>query len=298
MMSPIIPEVEPQFEKVIDIFQQPFQQTFQQPFQRQLNDVYSKTEADVLLDDKLNISEQIDAYSKKKDDALLLLNADKSELIDAYSKTENDELLEFQLYISDQIDAYNKTKADALLDDKLNLTDQIDAYSKTEDDALFLLKDDNMKLDNYINFTSTQTITGKKQFRIINVSSISKQSKIDASILPTGDGDMLISSLISQYQFQQVRDIALGKSKRYVFATTEEMNTRMEDQENVAKLSIRDNLYLENKQVMDCWLDCTSLRALETELQDMNNVMTILVAQQEEVMQYQIYLLMDTYQYL
>ncbi|KAA6369298.1 MAG: hypothetical protein EZS28_035175 [Streblomastix strix] len=89
---------------------------------------------------------------------------------------------------------------------------------------------------------------------------------------------MLISSLVSQPQLQEVRDIASDKSKGYVFATTDEINIWMEDQENVAKLAIGDNLYIVDKQVMDYWQDGTGLRAQETELPDMIYVMTILGA--------------------
>ncbi|KAA6375681.1 MAG: hypothetical protein EZS28_028791 [Streblomastix strix] len=260
-------------------------------------DAYNKTEADALLDDKLNISDQIDAYTKQEDDALLLLKADKSELIDAYSKTEADALLDDKLNITDQfdayskqeddallllkadkselIDAYNKSEVDALLDDKLNISDQIDAYTKQEHDALLLLKADKSELADYVDLASTQTIIGQKQFGIINASSISKQNKNDASILLAGGGDMLVSSLVSQPQLQEMRDIASGKSKGYVFATTDEMNTWMDDQENVAKLAIGDNLYIVDKQVMDYWWDGSNLRALETELPDMSNIMTI-----------------------
>ncbi|KAA6324079.1 MAG: hypothetical protein EZS28_054233 [Streblomastix strix] len=87
---------------------------------------------------------------------------------------------------------------------------------------------------------------------------------------------MLVSSLISQPQLQDVRDIASGKSKGYVFVTTDKMNTRIKDQENVAKLAIGDNLYIVDKQVIDYLWDDTCLRALETELPDMSNVMIIL----------------------
>ncbi|KAA6385143.1 MAG: hypothetical protein EZS28_019329 [Streblomastix strix] len=244
-------------------------------------DAYTKQEADALLDDKLNITDQIDAYTKQEDDTLLLLKADKTELIDAYTKQEADALLDDKLNITNQIDAYNKSEVDALFDDKLNVSDQIDAYpkteadalldeklnindqieyySKTEDDVLLLLKADKTELDNYIDLASTQMIIGQKQFRIISVSNISKQNKNDAYILLAGVGDMLVSSLVSQPQLQEVRDIASGKSKGYVFATTDVMNTWMADSENVAKLA-------------------NGLRALEIELLDMSNVMTILGA--------------------
>ncbi|KAA6367320.1 MAG: hypothetical protein EZS28_037153 [Streblomastix strix] len=221
----------------------------------ELIDAYNRTEAEALFDDKLNISDKIDAYSKTEDDALLFLKADKSELIDAYSKKEDDELLALKLNISNQIDAYNKTEADALLDDKQNISDQIDELSKTENDALMLLNANKTELDNYDDLSSTQTIIGQKQFGIINVSNISKYNKNDASILLAGGGDMLVSSLLSQPQLQEVRDIASGKSKGYVFATTQEMNTQLNDQEN--------------------W-DGTGRRELDTELSDMNNVITIL----------------------
>ncbi|KAA6395596.1 MAG: hypothetical protein EZS28_008878 [Streblomastix strix] len=239
-------------------------------------DAYNKSEVDALLDDKLNISNQIDAYNKSEVDALLDDKLNISDQIDAYNKTEVDALHDDKLNVSDQIDAYTKTAIDALLDNKLNISDQIDAYSKQEDDALLLLKADKTELADYVDLTSAQTITGQKQFGIVSVSSISKLNKNCTSILLAFGGEMLVSSLVSQPQLQEVRDIALDKSKGYVFATTDEMNTWMEDQENVAKLAIGNNLYIIDKQVMDNWWDGTGLRALETELPDMSNVMIIL----------------------
>ncbi|KAA6404098.1 MAG: hypothetical protein EZS28_000375 [Streblomastix strix] len=209
-----------------------------------------------MLDKKLNISDQIDAYFKYEVNDLLLLKADKTELIDAYSKTE----------------------VDALLDDKLNISDQINTYSNTEDDALLLLKADKTELADYVDLASTHIIPGPNQFGIISVSSVSKRNKNDASILLACGNDKLVSSSVTQSQLQEIIEIASGKSKGYIFETMKEMNTWMEDQENVAKLTIGDNLYIVDKQVMDYWWDGFNLRALETELPDMSNVMTILGA--------------------
>ncbi|KAA6401961.1 MAG: hypothetical protein EZS28_002505 [Streblomastix strix] len=396
MKSPTIPEVEPQFEKEIDPFQQP---SFCNPFQAQvikcetptlsarcrssifeetltpdpsvcrwlldiisedehitkesvhftlygsskfntiglINEVknienlkstineapepYNRDEIDEMLDIKLNISDQINAYTKTEDDALLLLKADKSELIDTYSKTKDDELLGLKLNISDQIDAHNKIKVDALLDNKLDVSDQIDAYIKQEDDALMLLKvdkselidayskteadapldeklnisdqidaytqqeddallifkADKSELADYVNLGTNQTITGQKQFNIITVASVSKQGKNDASIFLAGGGDMLVSSLVNQTELQEVRGIASGKSKAYVFDTQSDLNDWMAIQDNVAKLVIGDNLYIIDKQVVDYWWDGTDLKVLETEQPDMANVITTLI---------------------
>ncbi|KAA6401106.1 MAG: hypothetical protein EZS28_003364 [Streblomastix strix] len=173
---------------------------------------------------------------------------------------------------------YSKSETDEKLDLKADQTDIIDAYTKTETDEKLDLKADKTELDEYVDLTSAQIITGQKQFGIISVSSISKQSKNDASILLAGGSDMLVSLLVSQPQLQEVRDTASGKSKGCVFETTQEMNTWIEDQENVAKLAIGDNLYIIDKEVMDYWWDGTALRALETELPDMSNVITTLGA--------------------
>ncbi|KAA6369125.1 MAG: hypothetical protein EZS28_035348, partial [Streblomastix strix] len=54
------------------------------------------------------------------------------------------------------------------------------------------------------------------------------------------------------------------------------MNTWMEDQENVAKLVISDNLYFVDKKVMDYQQDGTVLKVLEIQLPDMKNVITTL----------------------
>ncbi|KAA6395671.1 MAG: hypothetical protein EZS28_008801 [Streblomastix strix] len=245
---------------------------------------YTKTETDTLFDVK---ADKTDTYTKTETDTLLDAKADKTELIASYSKTEDDALL---LLKADQLTTYTKTETDTLLDAKADKTELIDAYSKCETytrDKVYTKTETDKKLDDevskteqdeYVDITSAQTITGQKQFGIISVSSISKQSKNDASILLASGGDMLVSSLVSQPQLQEVRDIASGKSKGYVFATTQEMNTWMEDQENVAKLAIGDNLYIVDKEVMDYWWDGTNLRALETELPDMSNVVTTLGA--------------------
>ncbi|KAA6361247.1 MAG: hypothetical protein EZS28_043226, partial [Streblomastix strix] len=172
----------------------------------------------------------------------------------------------------------SKTETDILLDAKADKTELIDAYTKTETDEKLDLKANKTDPDDYVDLTSAQIITGQKQFGVISISSISKKSKNDASILLAGRGDMLVSSLITQQQLQEVRDIASGKSKGYVFATTEETNTWMEDQKDVAKLAIGDNFYIIDKQIMDYWRDGANLRALESELPDKSNVVTTLGA--------------------
>ncbi|KAA6386398.1 MAG: hypothetical protein EZS28_018072 [Streblomastix strix] len=239
-------------------------------------DAYTKTEADTLLDDKLNISDQIDAYNKTEVDALLDDKLNISDQIDAYTKSEDDALLLLKADKSELIDDYTKTEADALLDDKLNISDQIDAYTKTQDDALLQLKADKSELAEYVNLSTAQTITGQKQFNIITVANVSKQGKNDASILLVGCGDMLVSSLVNQTELQEVRDIASGKSKAYVFDTQSDLNDWMAIQDNVAKLAIGDNLYIVDKQVVDYWWDGTDLKVLETEQPDMANVITTL----------------------
>ncbi|KAA6377607.1 MAG: hypothetical protein EZS28_026869, partial [Streblomastix strix] len=253
---------------------------------------YTKTETDTLLDTKVDKTELIDSYSKTEDDVLLLLKADKtdtytkteadtllddkadkSELIDSYSKTEDDALL---LLKADKTATYTKTETDTLLDAKANVIDIVDSYSKTEDDALLLLKANVADLTNYVDLNSAQTITGQKQLGVISVSSVSKQSKNDASILLAGGGDMLVSSLVTQPQLQEVRDIATGRSKAYVFSTQGELNDWMAVQDNVAKLAIGDNLYIVDKEVTDYWWDGTDLKVLETELPDMSNIVSAL----------------------
>ncbi|KAA6369813.1 MAG: hypothetical protein EZS28_034661 [Streblomastix strix] len=217
-------------------------------------------------------------YTKSEVDGLISEAAiDDVDLSNYYIKTEADALLDDKLNISDQIDAYNKTEVDGLLDDKLNVSDQIDAYTKQEDDALLFLKADKTELADYVDLTSAQIITGQKQFNSnVSAAAFAKTGKNDASILLAGGGDMLVSSLISQPQLQEVRDIASGKSKAYVFDTQSDLNDWMAIQENVAKLAIGDNLYIVDKQVVDYWWDGTDLKVLETEQPDMSNVMTIL----------------------
>ncbi|KAA6390649.1 MAG: hypothetical protein EZS28_013821 [Streblomastix strix] len=122
----------------------------------ELIDAYSKTEADVLIDDKLFICDYFDAQTKGEDYALLLLKAHKSQLFDAYTKKEADNLpnnkansgasyikgedealLLFKAGKTQLIDSQTNEEADNLLNNKANLGV---SYSKQEDDALLLLK--------------------------------------------------------------------------------------------------------------------------------------------------------------
>ncbi|KAA6362864.1 MAG: hypothetical protein EZS28_041608, partial [Streblomastix strix] len=78
--------------------------------------------------------------------------------------------------------------ADALFDDKLNVSDQIDAYSKTQDDALLLLKADKTQLADYVDLTSTQTITGQKQFNSNITAASFTKSGADNTVVLLGAG--------------------------------------------------------------------------------------------------------------
>ncbi|KAA6390850.1 MAG: hypothetical protein EZS28_013622 [Streblomastix strix] len=87
---------------------------------------------------------------------------------------------------------------------------------------------------------------------------------------------MLVSSLVTQSQLYEVRDIASGRSKSHVFDTLQDLNVWMNIPDNVATLVIGDNLYLIDSQVSDYWWDGTLLRELETQLPDLTNVVTAL----------------------
>ncbi|KAA6382319.1 MAG: hypothetical protein EZS28_022154, partial [Streblomastix strix] len=196
---------------------------------------------------KANVADIVDSYSKTETDTLLDTKADKT---DTNTKEEDDALILLKANVADIVDSYSKTEDDILLLLKADKTELIDAYSKSQDDALLLLKANVTDLANYVDLTSTQTIPGQKQFGIKSVSSISKQSKNDASILLAGGGHMLISSLVTQPQFQEVRDIAAGKSKAYVFSIQKELIDCIAIQDNVAKLVIGDNFILLIKKLL------------------------------------------------
>ncbi|KAA6404294.1 MAG: hypothetical protein EZS28_000180 [Streblomastix strix] len=256
------------------------------------DEYYTAGQVDEMLDEKADKTQLIDSYSKSEDDALLLLKADKTQLIDSYSKSEDDALLNNKADIgvsytkgeddallllkadkTQLIDSYTKTETDTKLALK---ADQSTTYTKSEDDALLLAKADKTDLENFVDLSSAQTITGQKQFGIVSVSSISKLTKNDASILLAGGGDMLVSSLVTQPQLQEVRDIASGRSKGHVFDTLQDLNDWMAIPDNVATLVIGDNLYIIDSQVTDYWWDGTQLRELETQLPDLTNVVTTL----------------------
>ncbi|KAA6401018.1 MAG: hypothetical protein EZS28_003457 [Streblomastix strix] len=219
---------------------------------------------------KINNAPAPDVYTRPEANEIFDTKADK---IDSYTRTEADTLLEDK---ADKTDTYTKSETDVLLDDKADKSELIDSYSKTEDDALLLLKANVADLTNYVDLTFAQTITGQKQFGVISVSSLSKLSKNVASIFFVGKGDMLVSSFVTQLQLQEVRDIATGKSKAYVFSLQGELNDWMAVYENVAKLMIGDNLYIVDKKVTDYWWDGTDLKVLEIELPDMSYVIITL----------------------
>ncbi|KAA6374891.1 MAG: hypothetical protein EZS28_029582 [Streblomastix strix] len=170
MKSPTIPEVEPQFEKEIEMIAvivsvasqiDPIQQLFQQPFQQQVircetptltarcrSSIFEETLTpdpsacrwllDIISEDEHMVKES--AHFILSENQLVLVVAytfSIPETQDPYNREEIDEMLDKQLNISDQIDAYTKQKDDALLLLKAYKSELINAYSKTEADALF-----------------------------------------------------------------------------------------------------------------------------------------------------------------
>ncbi|KAA6389859.1 MAG: hypothetical protein EZS28_014613 [Streblomastix strix] len=115
---------------------------------------------------------------------------------------------------------------------------------------------------------------GKMEDIYILLSKCQKQASTFAYY--SGGGDMLVSSQVNQIELQEVRDIASGKSKAYVFDTQSDLNDWMAIQDNVAKLVIGDNLYIVDKQIVDYWWDGTDLKVQETEQPDKFNVITTL----------------------
>ncbi|KAA6391884.1 MAG: hypothetical protein EZS28_012591 [Streblomastix strix] len=222
-------------------------------------DAFTKQEDCELLALKLNISDQIDAYNKTEADALLLLKTDKTKHIDEYSKTEVDAQLDDKLNISEQIDAqskmeddalllfktdktelideYSKTEVDALLDDNLNINDQIDVYTKQEEDALLLFKTDKTELIDAYSKTEPDALLNNK-FNIFDQIDAYSKLQDDALLLLNADKtDWIIMSIQLQLKQQLVKN----------------------------------NL---EQQLWTIWWDSTALRALETELKDMTNVLT------------------------
>ena len=92
------------------------------------NNIYTKQEADSLLDDKANTSE---VYTKQETDALLNSKANTS---DIYTKQETDSLLDTK---ANTLDVYTKQETSTLLNAKANT---IDVYSKLETNSLLLNK--------------------------------------------------------------------------------------------------------------------------------------------------------------
>ncbi|KAA6403850.1 MAG: hypothetical protein EZS28_000615 [Streblomastix strix] len=232
---------------------------------------HDQQQMDALLLLKANVADIVFNNTKTEDVALLLLKAVKSEQIDSYSKTEDDSLL---LLKADMSDTYSKYEDDALILQKANVADITGSFSKTEDGVILLLKANVADLTNYVDLTTAQSISVQKQFGTISDQTISKLSKNDASIFLDGGGIMLVSSLVTQLQLQEVRDIETGKSKGYLFQIYGELNDQMAIQDNVAKLVIGYNLYIVDKEVTDYQWDGTDLKVLETELTDMNIVIT------------------------
>ena len=88
------------------------------------NSIYTKQEADSLLDTKANTS---DVYTKQETDRLL---DGKVNAADVYTKQEADSLLDDK---ANAVDVYTKQEADSLLDTKANTSD---VYTKQETDRL------------------------------------------------------------------------------------------------------------------------------------------------------------------
>ena len=129
------------------------------------NNIYTKQEADSLLDDKANTSE---VYTKQEADSLL---DDKANTSEVYTKQETDRLLDGKVNAAD---FYTKQEADSLLDDKANA---VDVYTKQEADSLL---DDKANTSNVYTKQETDALLNSKA----NTSDIYTKQETD-SLLDT-----------------------------------------------------------------------------------------------------------------
>ncbi|KAA6380661.1 MAG: hypothetical protein EZS28_023814 [Streblomastix strix] len=179
----------------------------------ELIDAYNKTEVDALLDDKLNVSDQIDAYTKTQDDALLLLKTDKTQLIDAYTKGETDNLLNNK---ADSGVSYSKGEADNLLNSK---ADSGVSYTKQEDDALLLLKADKTQLIDAYTKGETNNLLNNKDDQGV---SYSKQ-KDDALLLMKVNQSTTYTKTETDYLISQIDVDDVDLSGYYTKTKTDEL---------------------------------------------------------------------------
>lgn len=66
-----------------------------------------------------------------------------------------------------------------------------------------------------------------------------------------------------------VESIAKGRATGYVFDTVDDMNAWLADSDNVANLTLGDNLYIRATNVPDYWWDGTQAQELETQKVDL-----------------------------
>ena len=85
--------------------------------------------------------------------------------------------------------------------------------------------------------------------------------------------DMRIENLeldhVSQSDLDNVESIAKGRATGYVFDTVDDMNAWLSDSNNVANLTLGDNLYIRATNVPDYWWDGTQAQELETQKVDL-----------------------------
>lgn len=76
-------------------------------------------------------------------------------------------------------------------------------------------------------------------------------------------------------EISEVKAIAKGRATGYVFDTVDDMNTWLADSDNVANLTLGDNLYIRATDVPDYWWDGTQAQQLETQKVDLTEYMPL-----------------------
>ncbi|KAA6375619.1 MAG: hypothetical protein EZS28_028854 [Streblomastix strix] len=179
MKSPAIPEIEPQFEKEIDIFQHPLQQPFQvyvirwetPTMQARLrSSIFEETLTpdpspcrwllDIISEDKHMV--KISIHFVLSENQLILVVDYTFDVHKSQVQLKIDGMQDEKLNISDQNDAYNKQEDDTLLSLKTDKEEPIDANSKV--DVVVLLDDKADKTDIYTKI-ETDTLLEIKQIK-------------------------------------------------------------------------------------------------------------------------------------
>lgn len=203
-----------------------------------INLYYSKSQSDVLLNNKLNLTEIVNYYTKLQSDVLLNNKLNLSEIVNYYTKLQSDVLLNNKLNSTEIANYYTKFITDNLLFQKVSYEDILLYYTKTEMNSLLTNKLNANEILNYYTKIDTNNLLLNYYSKIESDANFYAKSYIDTTLTTINNNVALkLNSTELNNYYTQTQSNSNFYNKSYIDSSLTTINSNVALKANSSDLT-------------------------------------------------------------